>query len=385
MRRIAIFTNSIYTMGGEQRVVSIMANEFVKQHDVTIFTMDSPKKVNNLFHLSPEVKIEYYFPYKGDAVSFLFRAMTHVFPKLVYDIFPGIFERAYCCTKYAKRMYRLIEDNFDVVIVTSWQLTITLGQVCKEYPHIFKAIGWEHSSYEAYFNEKYIHLYHHETIFNENAKYLDHIIVLNQDYAKKYKSNLNIDCDVIYNPKSFFNKRKSKLENKYFITCGRFSACKGYDLLIEAFRIFIQGDQEWKLLIAGDGSLRKELEKRVKDLELDHRIAFLGQRKDIDILLSEASVYLLTSRFEGFPMSVTEACETGLPVLAFDIPAMIPFKESGAAVTVECFNVQQYAEEMLDMAHNYEKRHDLGKKALAFAEQLSPENIAECWNDYIGR
>ena len=384
-RRIAIFTNSIYTMGGEQRVVSIMANEFVKKHEVTIFTMDSHGKKNNLFQLSPEVKIKHYFPYKGDAVSFVFRAMTHAFPKLVYDIFPNVFERAYCSPKYARKMHALIGKNFDVVIVTAWQLTITLGQICKEFSHSFRAIGWEHSSYEAYFNEKYVHLYHHEAVFKENAKYLDHVIVLNQDYAEKYKKYLNIDCGVIYNPKSFFNEKKSKLVNKYFVTCGRFIYCKGYDLLIEAFHIFAQSDQEWKLLIAGDGSLRNNLERRVKELELDQRIIFLGQIKDIDKLLSEASIYLLTSRFEGFPMSVVEACETGLPVLSFDIPAMLPFKESGAAETVDCYDVQQYAEAMLDMAHSYENRCNLGKKAVIFAEQLTPENISECWNDYIGR
>lgn len=385
MKRIAIFTNSIYTMGGEQRVVSIMANEFVKQHEVTIFTMDSPGENNNLFRLSPEVKIKHYLPYEGDVVSFVFRAMTHVFPKLVYDIFPDIFERAYCSSKYARKMHGLIGESFDVVIVTAWQLTIILGQICKEYSRSFKAIGWEHSSYEAYFNEKYVHLYHHEAVFKENAKYLDHIIVLNQDYAKKYKKNLNIDCGVIYNPKSFFNKEKSKLNNKYFVTCGRLDYCKGYDLLIEAFHIFAQSDQEWKLLIAGNGRLRKGLERRVKELNLQQRIIFLGQISDIDKLLSEASVYLLTSRFEGFPMSATEACETGLPILAFDIPAMIPFKESGAVVTVECYDVQQYAEAMLDMVHSYENRCNLGEKAIIFAEQLSPENVLECWNDYIGR
>lgn len=385
VRRIAIFTNSIYTMGGEQRVVSIMANEFVKQHEVTIFTMDSLKKNNNLFHLSSKVRIKHYFPYKGDAVSFVFRAMTHLFPRLVYDTLPDIFERAYCSPKYARKMYGLIGENFDVVIVTAWQLTITLGQVCREYSHSFKAIGWEHSSYEAYFNEKYVHLYHHEAIFKENAKYLDHIIVLNQDYATKYKNNLNIDCGVIYNPKSFINKVKSKLKNKYFVTCGRFHYCKGYDLLIEAFRIFTRFDQEWKLLIAGDGSLRKDLKRRVKELNLQQRIIFLGQIKEIDKLLSESSLYLLTSRFEGFPMSAAEACETGLPILAFDIPAMIPFKESGAVVTVECYDVQRYAEAMLDMAHNYENRCNMGEKAIIFAEQLSPPNISERWNDYIGR
>lgn len=380
MSKIAIFTNSIYTMGGEQRVVSVMANEFVKKHDVTIFTMDPPDSNNNLFQLSPKVNVERYLPYKGDAISFVFRAMTHLTPWIVYDLFPAILKRAYCCRRYAKKMHDLIGGNFDVVIATAWQFTIILGQVCEEYPHNFKAIGWEHSSFEAYFREKYYYLYQHEDFFKENAKYLDYVVVLNNDYARKYKDFLDIDCQVIYNPKSFSNDKKSKLINRHFVACGRFHYSKGFDLLVEAFSIFAQSNKEWDLLIAGDGKLQGRLRKRVNELGLGERITFLGYVEDVCKLLSESSVYLLSSRFEGFPMSITEAFETGLPVISFDIPAMLPFKKSGAVETVECYDVQSYAEAMLDMAGSYEKRQKFGKNALDFAQDLSPEKIAEHWD-----
>lgn len=383
MSKIAIFTNSIYTMGGEQRVVCVMANEFVKEHDVTIFTMDGPGNNNNLFQLSSQVNVERYLPYKGDVVSFLFRAMTHLTPWIVYDLCPAILERAYCCKRYARKMHELISDHYDVVIATAWQLSIILGQVCKEYEHNFRAIGWEHSSYEAYFREKYIYLYHHEQFFKESAQYLDDVIVLNQDYAGKYKEFLDIDCRVIYNPKSFVNEEKSKLTNKHFVTCGRFDHCKGFDLLIEAFAVFAQSDQEWDLWIAGDGNLQGKLRKRVKELGLGERITFLGHVENVRKLLSESSGYLLTSRFEGFPMSAVEALETGLPVLSFDIPAMLPFKENRAAETVECYDIQRFAEAMLDVAGSYEKRQSLSKNAMAFARELSPEKIAEHWSPYI--
>lgn len=383
MSRIAIFTNSIYTMGGEQRVVCVMANEFVKKHDVTVFTMDPPNINNNLFHLSSQVNVERYLPYKGDVVSFLLRGMTHLTPWIVYDLFPPILERAYCCRRYAEKMYELISENFDIVITTAWQLTIILGQVCKEFPHNFKTVGWEHSSFEAYFREKYMYLYRHEDFFKEYAKFLDNVVVLNQDCARKYKNLLNLDCQVIYNPKSFINDEKSKLTNTHFVACGRFDFCKGFDLLIEAFAIFAQSDQEWDLLIAGDGNLQGKLRKKVNELGLGERITLLGYVEDVRKLLSESSVYLLTSRFEGFPMSVIEAFETGLPVVSFDIPAVLPFSERGAVETVERYDVQGFAEAMLDMAGSYEKRQKLGKNALDFAEDLSPEKIAEQWDMFL--
>lgn len=380
MSKIAIFTNSIFTMGGEQRVVAIVANEFSKNHDVTIFTMDSPQNNKNLFHLSKKVKVKRYQPYEKDGISFAFRAMTHVMPWIVYDVFPPILERAYCYKGYAKKMYDLIREDFDVVIATAWQLTIILGQVCKMYTHNFTAIGWEHSSFEAYFREKYTYLYHHEKIFENNAKYLDHVIVLNYDYAEKYKRNFNIDCNVIYNPKSFISEKKSNLMNKHFITCGRFERCKGIDLLIEAFSIVSKFDDEWDLWIAGDGKLRKKIKKRINELKLGERVTLFGQVDDVCKLLTEASVYLLPSRFEGFPMSVIEAYEVGLPVVAFNIPAMIPFKMKGAAKTVECYDVNKYAEAMLEISGSYEERYSMSKKALELAEELSPEKIAESWD-----
>lgn len=372
-------------MGGEQRVVSIMANEFVKQHDVTIFTMDVPTNNDNLYHVSDAVKIRRYLPYKGDVISFVFRAMTHVTPWLVYDVCPRILERAYCHKVYAKKMHELIGEDYDVVIATAWQLTIILGKVCKLYPHNFMAIGWEHSSFEAYFKEKYVYLYGCEDFFAENARNLDYVVVLNEDYAQKYKEVLGIDCQVIYNPKSFSTMKKSTWTEKYFVACGRFDKCKGFDLLIEAFSIFSQSEDEWKLLLAGNGALEAKLKKRVSELNLNDRVLFLGKISNVPEVLQETSVYLLTSRFEGFPMCVTEAYEVGLPVIAFDIPAMIPFKDSGAVKIVECYDVKQYAEAMKEMACDYEQRCSMGKMALKMAEGLAPENIANKWVNLIQR
>lgn len=383
MKKIAIFTNSIYTMGGEQRVVCLMANEFAKKNEVTIFTMDSERKKEQLYHLDPKISVNFYRPYYLDAISFLLRAMTHLFPMIVYDCYPSMLKRAYCHDKYADLMEELIKDKFDTVIATSWQLSIVLGMVCEKYNTKFTSIGWEHSSFEAYFREKYRYLYNYEELFKNKVRHLEHIIVLNEDFAQKYNEKLGLSCKVIYNPKSFCSKEKSDLTKKQFVTCGRFDHCKGFDLLIEAFYLFSQQESDWQLKIAGDGILKSKIEKRVKELNLDGRVSFLGQIQYVDELLKESSVYLLSSRFEGFPMSITEACEIGLPIIAFDIPAMLPFKEKGVVETVPCYNVSLYAVKMLEIANDYEKRLIMKEKAIAFAEDLTSEAIYRKWELYL--
>lgn len=380
MSRIAIFTSSIYSMGGEQRVVCIMANEFAKTHDVTIYTMDSPKKTEDYYGLSSKITVEHYLPYQGDWVSFGLRALTHLIPITVYDWWPELLERAYCYDKYADEMLEMIEGKFDVVIATAWQLSILLGKARKKAGTKFYAIGWEHSSYEAYFEIRYFYLYKHKELFINNVKNLSEIIVLNEDYSEKYRKNLGLTTKVIYNPISFWRDEKAKLYNKQFIAYGRLDKCKGYDLLLEAFAIFSKDEKEWTLKIAGTGKLERGLKKKARKLGVQNRVLFVGYERDVRKLLLESSAFLLSSRFEGFPMCAIEACEAGLPVIAFDIPAMIPFKTHNVATVVECFDIEAYSKEMKKIANSYKMRYTMGQKAMEFAEQLKAKEIVKKWS-----
>lgn len=384
MKKIAIFTNSIYTVGGEQRVVCLLANELCKNNQVTIFTMDSKRKTDNIYNISKDIDIRYFHPYKLDMVSFAFRAATHLLPALVFDICPWMLKRAYLAEKYTKLMAKLLGDEFDSVIVTAWQLSILLGEVKKKYNSKVKAIAWEHSSYEAYFETKYLYLYKNEELFKNALQYVDHIVVLNEDYREKYKERLGLDSQVLYNPKSFVSDIKSDLKSKTFLFCGRMDeSVKGIDLLYEAFYIFQQKNPDWKLVLAGDGLARIKYQDRAKQDGLSDRITFLGSISNVCETMIESSVLLLTSRFEGFPMSVIEAFEVGIPVLSFDIPAMKPFIECGAAITVPCYNIEEFAGSMGKLADDYELRYELGKKGIEFAQKLDISEIVKQWNDIL--
>lgn len=385
MKRIAIFTGSIYTVGGEQRVVSLIANKLSENNYVTVFTMDRRNTVANIYGLSEIVNVRYYHPHKGDVISFVMRAATHLVPPVVYDWFPTTLERAYCSDRYATFMNELITDDYDTVIATSWQLSIILGKVKKIYNREFKAIAWEHSSYEGYFEQKYYYLYKNEELFRNFLAYVNEIVVLNDDYKRKYKNKLGLESKVIYNPKSFETSDTCEYIEKTILFCGRIDdKAKGIDLLLDSFEIFCVSNHEWRLVIAGDGPALKKYKRYLSTMNCRNRICFLGSISNVKEWMLKSSLFVLPSRFEGFPMSVTEAFECGLPVLAFDIPAMEPFKKAGGALCATCYDTREYADMLTCLADNSELRQSMGKKARQFARELTTGLIMEQWDRIIG-
>ena len=384
MSRIAFFTYSVFSIGGEQRVVINIANELAKRHDVTIFTMDPKFKRNKgCYPISKDIIIKYYHPYLGDVLSFVIRFFTHYLPTLVYDKYPWMLKRAYYHDGFADLMYKCMGTDYDTVIVTAWQLSIILGIVVEKYDLSCKTIGWQHSVYESYFERRYVYLYKHSGDFRRYAGRLSSVVVLNEDDALRYKKELGISCNVVYNPRSFTSSKKSTLMNKQFITCGRISPPKRYDRLIEVFKLYSKMEPEWELIILGDGPLREQVESLIKKYDLGDRVHLYGFTKDVINPMLEASIFLLTSEYEGFPMCITEAYELGLPVIAFDIPAMKPLSGNGEAIIVSSFDLEKYAEEMYKLASDYDKRLEMQKKALAMAGSLGIDSIGRKWEELL--
>lgn len=106
--------------------------------------------------------------------------------------------------------------------------------------------------------------------------------------------------------------------NSYLILAvGRFSEQKDYPNLLHAFKILKNkciGDI--KLIIAGDGELRSEIEKIIDELDLKQDIYLLGRRSDISDLMSAADLFVLSSKYEGFGLVVAEAMACRCPVVA---------------------------------------------------------------------
>jgi hypothetical protein len=374
-KKIAFFTPTIYAIGGESRVVTVIANELYKQYDVTIFTREK-KLSKSIYGLNENIEVVSYYPYSKMPIA---SAIRYLYRKTKADFFENniwLLEYAYYSKTAVNKMRKMISGVFDVAIAVSGDMSILLGK-CNLREGV--TIGWEHNSYEAYFQTPHRYLWKKEKIFIEAVKNLTHCIVLNEDIAEKYKKNLGIECEHIYNPRSFVSSEKSKLINKQFVACGNFVEAKGFDLLIEAFNILSKKNTDWKLVIAGDGADFSKVKDRVARYNLQDRIFLPGYVKDVRPLLLESSVYLLSSRWEGFPMCVTEAFEVGLPIVCYDIPAVIPLTRNREGIVVEKFNIEDFASAMLKLSSDLELRTEMSGNAKRMAELISIENIGAKW------
>lgn len=208
-------------------------------------------------------------------------------------------------------------------------------------------------------------------------KFLGFIPVsISKRVAETVKQVYGIDSPVIYNgidtqEFSIEISKKSNLSDKRFIliNVARFVEEKNQKLLIEAFSKSIQEIPNLELWFVGDGPLRTEIEQLVEQKKLKEKVKFFGVRSDIPKLLSQADIFVLSSDYEGLPLSVLEAMAAGLPVIATAVGGVPEILEGGkAGVLVPPRDADALAKAIVELARDEKKRTELsdyGKKLVA--------------------
>jgi glycosyltransferase involved in cell wall biosynthesis len=108
-----------------------------------------------------------------------------------------------------------------------------------------------------------------------------------------------------------------------FVNVGRLHVQKGHKILLGAFSEVYRVHPNSRLWLIGDGELRKDLEQIVTDLKIDHAVTFFGSRRDVPQLLAAADVFVLSSLWEGQPITVIEAMVIGKPIIATSVDGII--------------------------------------------------------------
>ena len=107
-------------------------------------------------------------------------------------------------------------------------------------------------------------------------------------------------------------------DDRHLLAIGKLIPQKGFDLLVKAFAQVCDTHPEWTLTILGEGEMRGELEDLCSQLQLQERVYMPGVVRNIDAHLRKADIFALSSRFEGFPVTLCEAMACGVPVIAAD-------------------------------------------------------------------
>lgn len=208
----------------------------------------------------------------------------------------------------------------------------------------------------------------------------DKFIVLTKEDKEAWGNKKNIE--VIYNACSFKPSRKSKLEANSAIAVGRLSAQKGFDMLISVWYKVIEKHPNWKLNIFGSGEDKKKLIQQIESLNLNNNIQILSPTPNIQEEYLNSSIFLFSSRYEGFGLVLVEAMSCGLPVVAFSCPCgpkdIITDNINGYLVPNG--NINEMADKICKLIENKELRNDMGIKAIENSYRFSQEVIMEQWN-----
>lgn len=384
--RICFITTMVYKDGGVSRVLSALASRLSAEYDVTVATFeDSKYEDRKKYNLSKRVKVDFLEPYYRKC--YVRRAIHKINQKtgLLNKVNSSkLWNEVYIPEAMKKYWRKYIEDNqYDVVIGVQGKCAYILGSMATDLT--CKTIGWQHNSYEAYFEQPGRNYYwNQDFLFEKYIPKLDYYIVLNEHDERMLKEKKNINAITIYNPRSFISKEKSDVTAKRFLGVGGLRPAKGFDLLIESFEIFAKNDSEWILDIYGDGDEREHLQKIIDEKKLRDRVRLKGVTRDICPEMLHSSALLLSSRWEGMPMVVLEALETGLPVISYDITAIEPLITNGVeGYIVERFDTNAFADAMTHIADDIEIRKCMGRFAAEKSVQFDIERIVDCWKKIL--
>jgi glycosyltransferase involved in cell wall biosynthesis len=212
------------------------------------------------------------------------------------------------------------------------------------------------------------------------VKSLDKLVVLTKNDLDKWKiTHRNVTQISNVNPLN--NPEKSKLIAKKVVSLGRLDAQKGYDMLIDVWRLIAANYPDWTLEIYGQGEWYQMLQDKIINYNLQDKVILKGVVSNVEKVYGNGSIYVMSSRYEGFGMVLIEAMSCGLPAVSFDCehgPREI-ITDGSDGFLVEPNNIDQLAEKICFLIENEYLRMEMGSNAIESVKRFSKEPIMLKW------
>ncbi len=217
------------------------------------------------------------------------------------------------------------------------------------------------------------------------------VVANSKGNAQDLKSSFSIEnVETIYNMfdlDQIQELAKEKVEDVdfdrfTFVSVGRLDENKNQLMQIEAMA---RSGLDAQLLLIGDGVMKEQLQARAKKLGIEHRVRFLGKRKNPYKYLARSDVFLLTSKSEGFPNVLVEAMAVGLPVIATDCPSgpaeILGNGKFGMLVALD--ESEALIEAMRKLYVDESLRQNYSTIAKIRAQDFSKDTIIHRWEDLL--
>lgn len=200
-----------------------------------------------------------------------------------------------------------------------------------------------------------------------------------QEMLKGYKN-----IQIIPNPIRPINNYPDCIKENIVLGVARHYHVKGLDRLIEAFAKTNHSD--WRLVIAGNkGPHTEELIRLTKKYKITDKVDFLGAVKEIDKVFSQAKIFVLPSRSEGFPNALIEAMANGVASISFDINAgpsdIISDQKNG--ILVPDGDIKELTNKIKFLINNETERLRISEEGMKIKDSLSVEKIGDIFYDFI--
>lgn len=352
MKKI-VFVTTMLSSGGSERVISLLAKKLIKHnYDVSIILLYSDK---NDYIKEREIKV----------IPLNMRNSTKV---------GKVFNRLSQLRKVISQLNPDLVISFDSIV----NLYTILSTVKMSIPLLISERNDPNQYPEIYLMRKFRdYLY----------KYVNKIVFQTEDAMNYFTKDVRIKGTVIPNPiKEGLPYWKDFKQESKIITASRLHTQKNLPMLINAFAEIEVKYPEYKLIIFGVGELKNELELLVTKKKLSNKVSFPGFSNNIHEEMATASMFVISSNYEGISNSMLEALAIGVPVISTDSPiggAKMFINNNKNGVLVDVGATSQLVNAIEKIISNEEFAQEISGNATEVRDSLTEDLIIKKWIDVI--